>query len=149
MVFHGGLWLGLVAAAAACSARSGAPKRGCPDVLRLAQPSAVSTDNTQWCISEDGGRAQWTEYFPGDKGRKQVCPYGGLKASGTYRSWHRNGQIKIEGLYARGEKIGKWTQFNERGGIVARADYRFGRFVAGAPVGIPARCEDSVPPSGP
>ena len=79
------------------------------------------------------------------KSRRQMCSYIEGKADGSYTAWFPTGKVWISGMYRGGEKAGKWVQYNEEGAVIAKAEYRFGRFVAGAPVGRMARCEEMKP----
>jgi antitoxin component YwqK of YwqJK toxin-antitoxin module len=130
--------LALVAAAAACSG----PKQ-CPEGLE--KDKAKSKQLEIWCRSPDGKKASWTELMPDGKGRRQTCNYSAGAAEGSYFAWYPNGKVWIEGVYRGGEKAGKWAQFTEAGDLTAKGEYRFGRFVAGAPVGRMALCEDMKP----
>lgn len=98
-----------------------------------------------WCRSPDGARAQWTEFHADGKARRQLCSFDAGAAQGSYFAWYPTGKVWIEGVYRGGEKAGKWAQYSEEGAVVAKGEYRFGRFVAGAPVGRMARCEELAP----
>ena len=50
-----------------------------------------------------------------------------------------------QGSYRNGEKQGTWHQWDKTGSLVAEGEYRDGRFVQGAPVGMAARCEQMRP----
>lgn len=117
--------------------------RQCPEGLN--KVSEKSTETEIWCKSADGKTAQWSELQPGGKGRRQSCSYSAGSAEGSYFAWYPNGKVWIEGVYRGGEKAGKWAQFTEAGDLTAKGEYRFGRFVAGAPVGRMARCEEMKP----
>ncbi|MDX2024379.1 MAG: hypothetical protein SF187_29320 [Deltaproteobacteria bacterium] len=120
----------------------GGPKH-CPEGMR--KVAAKSSQNEVWCQSEDAKHAQWFELQAEGKGRRQSCSFSNGSAEGSYMAWYPNGKVWIEGVYRGGEKAGKWTQYTEEGGITAKGEYRFGRFVAGAPVGRMARCEELKP----
>jgi antitoxin component YwqK of YwqJK toxin-antitoxin module len=107
--------------------------------------SLVSSKSTVgkaiWCKSGDGKQARWIQFYsPTD--RRQSCGYSGGKAEGSFTAWHAGGKPWIEGEYEDGRKNGKWTQWDKSGAKVAAGEYRRGEFVAGAPVGIPALCEE-------
>lgn len=117
----------------------GGPKH-CPEGMNKVADKSSQTE--VWCQSQDTKAAQWFELQAGGKGRRQSCSFSNGSAEGTYMAWYPNGKVWIEGVYRGGEKAGKWTQYTEEGGITAKGEYRFGRFVAGAPVGRMARCEE-------
>lgn len=131
------VWLALTVAVALCGCES---KRDCPDGMQ--KVSDRSSGKEVWCRSADGSRAQWTELHSEGGPRRQLCAYSGGNAEGSYFAWFPNGKVWIEGVYRGGAKAGKWAQYNEDGAVIAKAEYRFGRFVAGAPVGRMARCEE-------
>jgi len=93
------------------------------------------------CKSADGLTARWSTFHP-DGMRWQVCAYEGGQAHGQLTIFHKNGQVFLEGIYRGGQKVGKWTQRDADGGIVAKGEYRDGTFIAGAPVGMQATCEN-------
>ncbi len=126
----------LLAPAAGCKG-----KRECPEGMDKVGDKSVAGKET-WCRSADGSNAQWTELQSDGKARRQMCLFREGMAEGTYLAWFPNGKVWIEGVYRGGEKAGKWAQYSEEGAVIAKAEYRFGRFVAGAPVGRMARCEE-------
>jgi hypothetical protein len=112
-----------------------------------------------WCRSVDGATASWFAYYPpaaeessaGSKEPKpalkqMTCNFRQGKAEGMFTAWHRSGKVWLEGQYEGGVKAGTWLQRGEGGLVVARAEYREGALVAGAPVGIPALCETIMRP---
>lgn len=119
-------------------------RRDCPEGMQKVAARSVAGKEV-WCRSPDGSRAQWTELQSEGKVRRQMCSYSQGGAEGSYFAWYPNGKVWIEGVYRGGEKAGKWVQYSEDGALVAKAEYRFGRFVAGAPVGRMARCEEMKP----
>jgi antitoxin component YwqK of YwqJK toxin-antitoxin module len=96
-----------------------------------------------WCKSEDGRIAQWTELKNG--ARHQVCQYQAGRPHGPFRAFHPGGARWIEGQFRSGAKEGAWRQWDKSGSLAAEGDYRGGRLVAGAPVAMAARCEETKP----
>lgn len=116
---------------------------GCPSGMEpVAAPAGVKTE--LWCKTPDGSRARWFE-LTAEGGKRQVCSYVDGRPEGQYLAWHANGRTWIEGAYREGTKVGKWDQWDDAGAHVAQGEYRSGEFVAGAPVGFPAKCEARKP----
>jgi len=42
---------------------------------------------------------------------------------GEYKEYFESGKLKIEGSYVNGEKDGKWTEFDENGGILKTSKF--------------------------
>lgn len=120
----------------------GGPKH-CPE--GMTKVAAKSSATEVWCQSDDAKTARWFELQAEGTSRRQSCSFSNGSAEGSYMAWYPSGKVWIEGVYRGGEKAGKWTQYTEEGGITAKGEYRFGRFVAGAPVGRMARCEELKP----
>jgi hypothetical protein len=120
----------------------------CPEDMKIVKDRSEE-GRAVLCKSSDG-RAQWVEFHPGKDGgpgkqRRQVCLYRGGHPDGPFQSWHPGGKKWVEGSYQDGQKVGHWNQWNPEGVRVADGDYREGRLVAGAPVGMVARCESISP----
>ncbi len=121
-------------------------KRGprvCPEGMDVIAEKSVPGKHL-WCKSKDGSRATWTEYHTGTD-RKHTCRYAAGRPEGSFASWHPGGKPWVSGEYREGVKVGKWSQLDKDGFKVAEGEYRSGEFVAGAPVGIAGRCEQSKP----
>lgn len=58
-------------------------------------------------------------------GELRFGPHAG-KRHGPYRQHHANGRIFCEGRHERGERVGLWTFYDERGAITWQARYRAG-----------------------
>ena len=43
------------------------------------------------------------------------CNFLGEIPNGEYKEWHENGQLKTQGKYKKGKKIGKWKHWKEDG----------------------------------
>ena len=111
-------------------------------------PEGMSLDSKQskpgqfaWCNSRDGRRAQYTEFHPGGKEKRQVCEFRDGRAGGSFVAWFPGGTIWIRGQFTAGRPDGRWSQWDKSGSRVAEGEYRDGRFVAGAPVASAAVCD--------
>lgn len=129
-----------VLGAIACSKAA----RICPEGMDLVADRSAS-GKISWCRSKDAVTARWIEYYDGGKERRQSCAFSTGRPEGTYSAWHPGGKTWIEGQYREGVKVGKWVQWDKDGQKVAEGEYRKGQFIAGAPVGIPAKCETMKP----
>ena len=129
------LCLGL---AASCG---GAPKP-CPRGMSVDEARSQAGKSI-WCRSDDGQLARWIELADGAK--RQACSYTNGRPEGSFLAWHPNGRTWVEGTYQDGSKFGKWKQWDAEGALVAQGEYRRGEFVAGAPVGLVAACEQQKP----
>lgn len=117
--------------------------RACPEGMSFLKERSVDGQSL-WCQSKEGAALRWTELWgPGD--RRQICSYRNGRPEGPFTAWHKGGMTWIEGGYRNGEKEGHWTQWDKNGFKSAEGDYRGGRLIAGAPVGIVARCEAMTP----
>jgi hypothetical protein len=135
-----------VGLAAALSLGLGGCRRqpaACPEGLGMVSDRSVA-GHSVLCRSGDGKTAQWIEFHQGSD-RRQVCIFAGGVPSGPFVSFHPGGKRWVQGAYRGGVKEGKWDQWNAAGSKVAEAEYRGGHLVAGAPVGMIARCETVKP----
>jgi hypothetical protein len=130
-----GLWLAL-AAGAGCHG----PGALCPKEMHLVSSRSVE-GQVVWCQSADGRAAQWIEVQGKAHLRRQVCEFHDHRPDGPFLAFHPDGKHWIEGAYSEGVKDGRWRQWDKSGSLVAEGDYRAGRLVSGAPVGIAAHCE--------
>jgi hypothetical protein len=116
----------------------------CPEGLsldeKLSKPGQIV-----WCRSGDGKRAQYTEFHPDGKAKRQLCEYRDGQPEGAFSAWMPDGKIWISGQYAAGQPDGRWVQRDKDGQRVAEGEYRGGRFVAGAPVASTAVCQKRQP----
>jgi hypothetical protein len=115
-------------------------------------PEGMSLDDTVskagqivWCRSNDGKRAQYIEFHPDGKAKRQLCAYLDGRPEGAFSAWMPDGKIWISGQYAAGQPDGRWVQRDKDGQRVAEGEYRAGRFVAGAPVASTAVCQKRNP----
>jgi hypothetical protein len=118
------------------------PSQLCPAGMQLVTGDAAGAQSF-WCKSKDGRVAQWVEIREGH--RRQVCLYENGQPHGPFLGYHPDGSRWIEGAFRDGVKEGAWNQWDKRGSPVADAEYRRGRLVGGAPVGMAARCEEMHP----
>jgi len=42
---------------------------------------------------------------------------------GAYKTWFENGQLRIEGQYDNGIKIGNWRFFDEKGNVIEEKNF--------------------------
>lgn len=133
-VLLGLMLLGVGMGTTACSSR-----RGCPpgmDAVRQGPGPSVL------CRDGKGIHQSWIRFHEGTLRPKLVCSFAGTQPEGEFRGFHPDGREWIRGQYMSGKKDGVWVQFDKNGSKVAEGEYRFGRIVAGAPVGVAATCED-------
>jgi hypothetical protein len=95
------------------------------------------------CKTSDGRIAQWTSYKDGKPW--EICRYRDGRPDGPFQALHPTGGRWIEGAYERGALSGRWSQWDKTGALVAEAEYREGRLIEGAPVGMAATCEKMKP----
>jgi hypothetical protein len=121
---------------------------GCREADPCTKPLALVANRSAsgesiLCKTADGRIAQWTAY----KDRKpwQVCRYKDGRPHGPFEALHPTGGRWIEGAYENGALAGHWRQWDKTGALVAEADYREGRLVEGAPVGMAATCQNMKP----
>jgi hypothetical protein len=111
-------------------------------------PEGMSLDHKQskpgqvvWCHSRDGRRAQYIEFLPGGKEKRQICEFREGRADGPFVAWFPGGTVWIRGQFTAGRPDGRWNQWDKAGSRVAEGEYRSGRFIAGAPVASAAACD--------
>lgn len=111
-------------------------------------PEGMSLDGKQskpghfnWCRSKDGRRAQYIEFQPDGKDRRQICEFRDGRPEGPFTAWFPDGKVWIAGQFAAGLPDGRWNQWDKAGLRVAEGEYRSGRFVAGAPVASTPICD--------
>jgi hypothetical protein len=115
----------------------------CPDGMSVWK-GRTGPGQSLWCKSSDGHASAWIElHTPTD--RRMICEYRQSVPEGPFRAFHRGGMHWIEGGYAHGLKEGHWRQWDKTGSLVAEGEYRDGRLIAGAPIGMAARCETIEP----
>jgi antitoxin component YwqK of YwqJK toxin-antitoxin module len=99
----------------------------------------------EWCRSKDGQRAQYVEFQPGGKEKRQTCDFRNGLPDGPFSAWLPGGKVWIAGQFSAGVPDGRWRQWDKTGLRVAEGEYRRGRFVAGAPVASTAVCDKLRP----
>ncbi len=116
-------------------------------------PEGMSLDGKQsnpghfvWCHSKEGGRAQYIEFQPDGKEKRQICEFRDGRAEGPFSAWFPGGKVWIAGQFLAGVPDGRWSQWDKSGARVAEGEYRGGRFIAGAPVAGTPICEKLHPP---
>ena len=97
-----------------------------------------------WCKGADGHAAAWIELYNAKEPR-MICQYRQSVPDGPFRAFHPTSVPWIEGAYARGLKQGHWRQWDKTRSLVAEGEYREGRLIAGAPIGMAAKCESVEP----
>ena len=55
--------------------------------------------------------------------------YESARKSGIYRSYYRNGLLKVEGNFARNKENGEWRYYNEQSELVKVVTYEYGTLV--------------------
>ena len=113
--------------------------RVCPEGMSL-EAKQSKPGHSLWCRSHDGKRAQYTEFQPGGKEKRQLCNFRDGRPEGEFAAWLPGGRRWIAGQFAAGQPDGRWSQWDKSGSRVAEGEYRGGRFVAGAPVASAAAC---------
>lgn len=135
----------LVAALAAAEGEACRSPSPCPEGLEI-DATKTEAGKTLWCKSPDGARRRYTEFHAATpEAKRQTCAFVDGRPEGQYLAWHKNGRTWVEGTYRDGVKNGKWLQWDENGAKIAEGEYRRGEFVAGAPVGFVASCEQVRP----
>lgn len=132
---------------------------GCRDLMACERsgsggcPEGMSLDAKQskpgqfiWCRNRDRKRAQYIEFQPNGKEKRQICVFREGRAEGPFTAWFPGGKVWIAGQFAEGRPQGRWSQWDNAGLRVAEGEYRDGRFVAGAPVAGTAPCDKLQPP---
>jgi hypothetical protein len=112
----------------------------CPEGLSLDGKNAKPSQSV-WCRSHDGKRAQYIEFQPGGKGKRQVCNFRDGRPEGAFSAFFPSGKSWMAGQFSAGRPDGRWSQWDKSGMRVAEGEYRDGRFVAGAPVASTAVCD--------
>lgn len=82
------------------------PIAACPDGARVTG-DAPPRGAQQWCERVFGG--------------------GPPARHGPYRAWHANGRIKVDGAYADGLKVGRWTFWHANGRRQEEGEFRADR----------------------
>ena len=123
----------------------GSRSRICPEGMSLDDKHSKPAQFA-WCRNRDSKRAQYIEFQPGGKEKRQTCDFRDGRAEGRFVAWFPNGKVWIAGQFAAGHPQGRWSQWDKSGAMAAEGEYRDGRFVAGAPVASSAVCDKLHPP---
>jgi len=94
--------------------------------------NGVAADKESERCSQLSG--QWTEDLKGRSAGCRVCRVTAegtpkLLKLGTWRWWHPNGKLQIEGEFEGGERHGEWRQFNDGERLILEGRYRRGQSV--------------------
>jgi antitoxin component YwqK of YwqJK toxin-antitoxin module len=78
------------------------------------------------------GREKITENFKGTEKirvEREVAKFSDnhFEADGTYREYHPNGQLFVEGLFRKGRQQGEWTYWHQNGQVNRKATYKDGQ----------------------
>jgi len=63
-------------------------------------------------------------YFDGRQ-KQFVEKYKGGSKNGWYKSWHKNGRIKVIGKFSKDHRIGVWKWFRENGQCEYQYQYKY------------------------
>ena len=112
----------------------------CPEGMSLDDKHSRPAQSA-WCRTRDRTRAEYIEFQPGGKAKRQICDFREGRAEGRFVTWFPNGKVWISGQFAAGRPQGRWSQWDKSGARVSEGEYRDGRFVAGAPLASLAVCD--------
>ena len=92
---------------------------------QLFQEKYYSQDNLccEIYYSKNGKFELRREFYPNEK----HCGFEGIfykkKGYGIYSCWHRNGQLKEQGVRYKGERISVWEEWDETGRLISTIEY--------------------------
>lgn len=122
---HLGPWLLAIVLLASAPGAAGAEDFSCPDGTEK-RGAAPPEGGKLWCQLPDGTQEGPSLSFYDDGTRRAEAHFEAGELDGSYREWHRNGQVALEVRYNGGKKDGVERQFYPDGAKLSERRFEMG-----------------------